>query len=391
HILISALFRLFNEGWHNFNIGQRQLICLARAILRNNRLLVLDEATANIDSQCDTIRSNFKECSVIHRLHTMITDSNRIIVMKISSIKFSCPYELLHDKSNGDLKMCLRKLAIIDDTLKALGVPKEYQRLHNWIIRIIIGLIMYVFYELGSFNFISFIVFRKYNVIFWSDIIYLTLQTFFSNYPLNIIMLSVLISAAIFGYTSSRFDRVNELLHVLCSNLSRNSTDYRRQNRSIFVHQRITGAKSHIQYIWIIMHVHLQLCHISRKLNIVFKIQMLIQMIWYFNNAVTNCLLIYQLIEQRHINYIILNLIFYVDFVLNSIAFLTFNYICQTVYHKINETVAILYKLCNYNLDEDFREQVLQFILQIKQTKVKFGLGHFCFGYSFICWVYVLF
>ncbi|XP_050673524.1 ATP-binding cassette subfamily C member 4-like isoform X1 [Leptidea sinapis] len=110
---IPALDFKVSEGGSNFSLGQRQLVCLARAILRGNRILVLDEATANVDPKTDefiqrTIRKRFSDCTVLtvaHRLNT-IMDSDRVMVMDAGRlVEFDHPYNLLSNQESYFSKM----------------------------------------------------------------------------------------------------------------------------------------------------------------------------------------------------------------------------------------------------------------------------------------------
>ncbi|EWM27872.1 multidrug resistance-associated protein 1-like isoform 1 [Nannochloropsis gaditana] len=107
--LPQGLLSEVEEGGKNFSLGERQLLCMARALLRHSRVLLLDEATSAVDAETDrliqeTIRTQFRGATLLtiaHRIFTLV-DYDRIAVLDAGTVvEFDTPLNLLKKKGGA--------------------------------------------------------------------------------------------------------------------------------------------------------------------------------------------------------------------------------------------------------------------------------------------------
>ncbi|EAS02140.2 ABC transporter C family protein (macronuclear) [Tetrahymena thermophila SB210] len=132
---ISKLNLTIESGGTNFSLGQRQLICIARAIIKKPKILLMDEATASIDEMTDSliqnlIKQELKDATVItiaHRLKTIIQYDKILVLDKGTLKEFDTPLNLINKEQSFFRNLVMENGMIFLEEMKQLAIKKEQE------------------------------------------------------------------------------------------------------------------------------------------------------------------------------------------------------------------------------------------------------------------------
>lgn len=112
--MVPTLETMIEDSGSHYSSGQKQLICLARAALVKSKILVLDEATANMDTETDEMLHDiideiFTDCTILmiaHRLHLILNCDKVLVLDNGNIVEFDHPKNLLNKQDGLFRKMC---------------------------------------------------------------------------------------------------------------------------------------------------------------------------------------------------------------------------------------------------------------------------------------------
>ncbi|XP_072754244.1 uncharacterized protein [Anoplolepis gracilipes] len=275
-------------------------------------------------------------------------------------------------------RICMKKLAVVDDTLEELGSPKIYQNMYTWSKRTVIAWIVYS----NAYNF--------YDVIWWVNrketASWAFIISYLLNHPLHVNMLMDLIFITILWYIGNRFDKINEHMQHFLMN-----EHYGLRNRwkkPLIFHTYISSCtEKYKRVLWTLMHLHLELCRIARELNGMFGAQMAFEMASYLFYLIELCYYLFGMLVKKQQEEIIKSALIGISlWTFSFVARLcTVNYICESVGVKANNINKITHYLTNTSEYASVRKEIYQFTLQAIHSPLRFtGMGLFYFGNKFL-------
>ncbi|XP_071632178.1 putative gustatory receptor 28b [Temnothorax longispinosus] len=273
-----------------------------------------------------------------------------------------------------------RKLDLVDDTLEELGIPKEYYKMRNLTRK---ALIMWFLMICITWTFDSLVcigMFHDTRAIF---------MPFITSYSIHVNSITDITFILLLRHIGDRLDKINNHIKQLSET---EDCGLRCKWKKFLVVKgyNVRNAKNRKHILWIVIHLHLELCRTARDINGFFGVQMTLQIISYFILLNEGSYFEYHTI--LHLKEIINNNVILKTFLSSIMWFFIFltklislNHICESVSAKAHKTKSIIHKLTNLICFAEAREEIYQFVLQVSLRPLKFsGLGLFYFGYAFI-------